>query len=285
MKAKWLACLVLLALLAACSEPSQEVDGEGEANQEPNALAYVNGSPITVDEFEASRSRFNAPAFMLDAGFDDTLLQSLISSRAMALLAQGEMDAGSADALELKVAAYREELLVKEYLKRHATPEPVTQSMVQKYYDENPDKFSGGKKVEFEYFTSSGGDLNETSRKRILDFIANTKKKDKWEGQLNAEEGLPLFYRKARARVSVLNDPLKTLVKLTPKGEVSSVHIGEEIVVVRVLGVEQLQARPLGEVSGEIRKRLAPMQLRKSVKQLSKVALQQVKVEYPNNNN
>jgi hypothetical protein len=277
--------LVSLLFLSACSDEPQQEHAQSGTKTAPQILALVNNSPITSDELEMARSRFSVPDFILDEKFEKTLLQSLVNSRAMALLVQEEMDAESVENMDLKVASYREELLVKEYLKRHATPEPVTESMVQQYYNEHPDEFSGGKRVQFEYLRSTGAELDESSRKHILSFIANAREAANWDKLLGAESDLPLQYRQARARISVLDEPLKTLVASTDKGETSSVHVGKVIVIVRVLDVEQLQARPLSEVNGEIRKRLAPMQLRKSVKQLSEVALQQVKVAYPNNNN
>jgi hypothetical protein len=277
--------LASLLFLSACGDEPQQEHSLPGTETAPQILAHVNDSSITADEFEVARSRFSAPDFMLDAKFDQTLLQSLINSRAMALLVQEEMDSESVKMLNLKVAAYREELLVKEYLKRHATPEPVTETMVQQYYNEHPDEFAGGKRVQFEYLRSTGSEQDEINRKRILTFIANAREAANWEGLLGAEADLPLQYRKVRARLSVLDEPMKTLVESTAKDETSSVHVGKEIIVVRVLDTEQLQARPLSEVSGEIRKRLAPMQLRKSVKQLSATALQKVKVQYPNNKN
>ncbi len=272
--------LASLLMLSACGEEPQQKGAQSGTETTPQILAHVNDSPITSDEFEVARSRFNAPDFMLDAKFDQTLLQSLVNSRAMALLVQEEMDAEAMKMVELKAAAYREELLVKAYLKRHATPSPVTQERVENYYREHPEEFSGGSRKEFEYFSSTRSELGEEERRRILGLLSAAKGAPNWEVVLESEAGLPLAYRRAKARVEVLEEPLKTLVAATPPGEVSSVHVGEKLLLVRVISEQQLTARPLSEVAGEIRQRLAPMQLRKAIKEVSREALGQVSVKY-----
>lgn len=277
---------LLLLLLVSCGESQQQgADASKSSTAQPHALAFVDSSPITDEEFESAKSRFDVGGALLDAKFDDTLLQSLINSRAMSKLATKEMDKGSLRAIELKVSAYREELLVKAYLRQHANPVPVSESMVKEYYDKHPEEFSGGMKKEFEYFISSVEELKEGDRKRILDFISTTRGSDGWDKLLEGKQDLPLNYRKVKARISVLEEPLKTLVASTSAGNTSSVHMGKPIVIVRVLGEEPISARPLTEVSADIRKRLAPMQLRKAVKEVSELALQQVKVTYPNKEN
>lgn len=277
--------LCLMLLVAACNEsPPQTTDKSGGGADEV-PLAYVNGSTISAMELESARSRFHVDGAMLDAHFDDTLLQSLVSSRAMALLAEGELDVERKQELSIKVAAYREELLVKEYLKGHAEPVPVSESMVKAYYDKHPEEFSGGSRKEFEYFSSNKEALSESERKAVLQFMAAVNQSAEWESLLATQSQLPLVYRKAKARLSVLDEPLKTLVTDTPLGNVSPLHMGNQLVVVRVLAEETIPPRPLADVSGEIRKRLAPLQLRQAVKTVSEQALNQVKVTYPNTKN
>lgn len=277
-----LAATLLLLVLASCGKSSQNDATTQRGVDAPSpALAFVGKSAVTTEEFEFAKSRYNINGALLDARFDDTLLKSLVSSRAMSQLASKEMDHDSSHALDLKVAAYREELLVKEYLKKHANPVPVSETQVREYYDKHPEELSGGSKKEFEYFISTAGDLNEEQRKRVLAFISSARSADKWVGLLDGNKDLHVTYRKAKARTSVLEEPLKTLVSTTASGSVSSVHMGKQIVIVRVLGEETIPARPLAEVSAEIRKRLAPMQLRKAVKEVSALALTQVEVTYP----
>lgn len=276
---RYLAPLVVL-VTASCGDSPDE--GVGENKQV--AVAFVNDTPVTQQQLESARSRFNVSGKPLDARFDDTLTKSLVNSRAMALLAQEEIDDLTRELIEQKVHTYREELLVKEYLKRHAEPQPVTSSMVEDYYQRHPEDFSGGTRKEFEYFITTKEELAEDERKQVLEFFAGAKNKDKWEGLLGAYQQLPLMYRKANARVGLLEQPLKTLVDKTAVDTVSSVHMGARIVVVRVLGEEKISPKPLAEVSAEIRKKLAPIQLKNAVKEVSEKALDQVTVTYPNSN-
>lgn len=279
--------LALVLSLASCGEPKPQEQGEVADNskEQPEALVFVDGSPISIAEFESAKSRFNVGGAVLDAKFDNTLLDSLISSRAMSRLAVKQMDDESLRKLELKTAAYREELLVKEYLRQHASPVPVSESMVREYYEKHPEEFSGGVKKAFEYFMTSEEDVTEVTRKIVLDFYAAAGDNNDWGALLGERQDLPVVYRKGKARIGVLKDPLKALVASTAPGELSSIHMGEQIVIVRVLAEEAIPAKPLVEVSADIRKRLAPMQLRKAVKDVSELAMKQVTVTYPKGDN
>ncbi len=95
-------------LLGACS-------GKGKPADDP-VLARVNGSAITASELNAAVER----SFGADAELADTrrkgVLESLVLSRAIALAREKELDEAGKRAIERKVAAYREEVLVREYL-------------------------------------------------------------------------------------------------------------------------------------------------------------------------
>lgn len=280
---RYLAPLMVI-VIASCGDSPKEGVGEDGSHNKQTAIAFVNDTPITQQQLESARSRFNVAGKPIDARFDDTLTKSLVNSRAIALLAQKEIDELTRDSIEQKVHAYREELLVKEYLKRHAEPQPVTSSMVEDYYESHPEDFSGGTRKEFEYFITTKEDLTEEERKQVLEFFANVKTEAAWGNLHDPNQQLPLMYRKANARVGLLEQPLKTLVDKTPAETVSSVHMGARIVVVRVLREETISPKPLAEVSAEIRKKLAPIQLKKAVKEVSEKALDQVSVTYPNSN-
>ena len=56
--------------------------------------------------------------------------------------------------------------------------------------------------------------------------------------------------------------------------------IDGKVYVARITSAEQQKARPLNEVSAEIRKTLAPLQLQQAISSISDEILKTVKVEY-----
>ena len=63
-------------------------------------------------------------------------------------------------------------------------------------------------------------------------------------------------------------------------GEASAVFYGETLYRVRLVKEEKLGYQPLSAVSGEIRRKLAPIQMKKAIKLVSDKALASAKVEY-----
>ncbi|MEW8232504.1 MAG: peptidylprolyl isomerase [Candidatus Thiodiazotropha endolucinida] len=276
-----------LLLLSACSrdeapsgepvQPRQEVTNKGA---EPVALAYVNGSPITENEVQRAMRKLFAERVPQVGGEQvrKRILESLISSRAISLLAQEEIDSEALQTLDAKVKAYREELLVQDYLSRHAAPEPVSGDMVSDYYRDHPDEFGGGVSKRFEMIQTYR-QIEEDERKTLIGRLSELGKVEDWNRWLEENKSLPVNLRQLTARVEVLDQPIQALVASTSEGETSPLHIDDVITVVRVNAVERHPPQPLAEVSAEIRKRLAPIKMRAAIKRLAEDALLKVKVD------
>lgn len=282
-----IAALCALLLSSGCSRDEVASDGPAQARQEgPGtgseslALAYVNGSPITEEEFQHAMQKLFANR-LPQAGEEQVkrrILESLINSRAISLLAQQELDAQALQQLDTKVMAYREELLVQAYLSRHAAPEPVSGEMVSDYYQDHPQEFGGGVSKRFEMIQSYG-QIDEDQRKALISKLSELGSVVDWDSWLRENKSLPLNLRQLTARVEVLDQPIQALVSSTNVGETSPLHIDDVITVVRVNHIERHPPKPLAEVSAEIRKRLAPVKMRAAIKQLAEDALQKVKVD------
>ena len=78
--------------------------------------------------------------------------------------------------------------------------------------------------------------------------------------------------------------PLKRLVSSTKAGEVSPIHVLDNITIVRVISEKTLDPKPLDQVSAEIRKKLAPIQVRDAIKKTKEELLKSTKVVYTDNN-
>ncbi|SFA67258.1 peptidyl-prolyl cis-trans isomerase [Metapseudomonas otitidis] len=284
-RVEWpLGCLLAAALLAGCRD-DDGADALAQVPVEPSAtLVTVDDSPITRAELELTIERTlgeSAPLFANDE-VERKILDSLVASRAMALVAERELDAGERAQLDLKAQAYREELLVRHYLEQHATPEPVTSEQVADYYQRHPEEFGGGVEKSFEIIASDQV-LEEPQRAELIALLSGAEAKGRdWQKQVAAwrAAGKPLEYRSNRIKPELLEQPLRGLVETTEAGSIAPLYADGQLLLVRVTGEERLPARPLSEVSGEIREKLAPQSLKQAVKRLSEEAMRQVKVQY-----
>lgn len=284
-RVEWpLGCLLVAALLAGCRD-DDGADALAQVPVEPSAtLVTVDGSPITRAQLELTVERTlgeSAPLFVNDE-VERKILDSLVASRAMALLAERELDAGERAQLDLKAQAYREELLVRHYLEQHATPEPVTSEQVADYYQRHPEEFGGGVEKSFEIIASDQA-LEEPQRAELIALLSGAEAKGRdWQKQVAAwrAAGKPLEYRSNRIKPELLEQPLRGLVESTEVGSIAPLYADGQLLLVRVTDEERLPARPLSDVSGEIREKLAPQSLKQAVKSLSEEATRQVKVQY-----
>lgn len=284
-RVEWpLGCLLAAALLAGCRD-DDGAEALAQVPVEPSAtLVTVDDSPITRAQLELTVERTlgeSAPLFANDE-VERKILDSLVASRAMALLAERELDAGERAQLDLKAQAYREELLVRHYLEQHATPEPVTSEQVADYYQRHPEEFGGGVEKSFEIIASDQA-LEEPQRAELIALLSGAEAKARdWQKQVAAwrAAGKPLEYRSNRIKPELLEQPLRGLVESTEVGSIAPLHADGQLLLVRVTGEERLPARPLSDVSGEIREKLAPQSLKQAVKRLSEEATRQVKVQY-----
>ncbi|WP_165670715.1 peptidyl-prolyl cis-trans isomerase [Metapseudomonas otitidis] len=285
-RVEWpLGCLLAAGLLLAGCRDDDGSDALAQVPVEPSAtLVTVDDSPITRAQLELTIERTlgeSAPLFANDE-VERKILDSLVASRAMARLAERELDAGERAQLDLKAQAYREELLVRHYLEQHATPEPVTSEQVADYYQRHPEDFGGGVEKSFEIIASDQA-LEEPQRAELIALLSGAEAKGRdWQKQVAAwrAAGKPLEYRSNRIKPELLEQPLRGLVETTEAGSIAPLYADGQLLLVRVTGEERLPARPLSEVSGEIREKLAPQSLKQAVKRLSEEAMRQVKVQY-----
>ncbi len=277
------ALLLLLGLaLTGCGKREAAVGGK-DPTSPAQVLAHVNGTPITARELAHLREKMGVESVAADkrAEVEEKLLQALVNSRAMALLMEQGMSKEERESLAVKVAAYREELLVQRYLRAHVTPEPVSSAMVKEYYENHSEEFGGGVERTFEVLSTTR-EVSEQERNEILKQLGTAAQVADWKKWAERLQSLSMGYRKATARADVLEAPLKGLVQGTPVGKVSPVHSGKSIMIVKVLDEQKLAPKPLQEVSAAIRKKLAPVKLKEAVRAASTEALSKVQVTYEN---
>lgn len=270
----YLIVFVSIGMLTACSDkPDPYASAAGG-----KPVAYVNDTPITTAQVEHMASKLGLKREQLKKQPDakNKIRETLINSRAMALLSDSEMDEKARQELELAVATYREELLVHRYLKAHVVPEPVGMELVEEYYRKHPEEFGGGMEKTFEMLRAPDG-LEDVERNSLIRKISESSKAKNWKA-LASKLGDKVNYRKASVRVDVLEEPVKSLVSNTSSGNVSPLSTAKGIVIIRVLSEKELSAKPIAQVSSDIRKKLAPIKLKEAIKMAAEDALTKVEV-------
>lgn len=275
---------IFALVLTACGAPRDSGTEGVRLPGEDRVLARVNGSAITQYDLDASikRTLGAAGAKMLDEAGQRVMLESLVAARAIARKQAQTISPEQSRSIEKQTAAYREQLLVKMYLAQNAPSEPVSETMVQNYYDAHKEQFGSRTVHTYEMLTTEGA-MTDDQRDRILAALKAPEKIADWAAaaeRLNAK-GLPVFYRKATSDAGILEPQLRDIVGRLKTGQCAEpTLVNGRLHILRVTRVRTIPPRPLNEVSADIRKILLPVQLKKAVKQASDQVMKTARVEY-----
>jgi parvulin-like peptidyl-prolyl cis-trans isomerase-like protein len=247
-------------------------------------LAEVNGTKVTERDVElAAASMFGQKAFeRMKADARKNLLASVVQSRAIAQKREAELSAVERAELDKKVSAYREEVLVRQYLEQHTRSEPVTASMVEDYYKDHPERFGGAIQRSYEMLLTSR-ELAPAERDGLLALLKDASAHKDWAAwALELQKrGQPIAYRTGTDGEEVLHPALRALVLKLAQGEAAPLTFVEgKAYLIRVTRETEKPAKALSDVSGDIRKSLAPAQIKKSVQEATAVVMKDAKVVY-----
>lgn len=284
------AFIAVIVLLAACEA------GQREAEQAPPAAAAapvdiaaeVNGEVITHAEVEQMAldmfGEYQAAA--MDAEAKQKLLDSMISSLLLAQKALDELSEEERARIENKTRRYRENLLVSEYVRLNMTPAPVTESMIQDYYQRNLAQFGQGELRRYQLITTRRS-LPLDQRNAFLQKFAEIRAEESLEAMQRKfrQAGFETTYQSGVAEPGLLSSRLQQVIDSQTPGQISDVHYIDDVpYLVLVDEVIETRAKPLSQVRGGIRKTLAMAQLKQAVKTLSEAARQQAEVSIHDGN-
>ncbi len=271
--------LSLMFFFTGCAK--EEKKGQNKAG---DILAMVNNSPITSGDFEYMAKRTYGKDYIkaLDKKSRKTLLESLVFARAIAQEAQAELTEQEKAIIESKTKAFREELLIQRYLAKNIQPQPVSDEMIKQYYQSHLEEF--GKKNIHQYeIIMTKSKIKSGQRKRMLSALDNAKSHknwDKWSKTL-LDKGFPISFTSGSFKKGRLDKSLSKLILSLDAGEVSSpAFINERLYIVKITNIERVQPRPLKEVSSSIKRKLAPLAVKKALKQAKEQVLKKAKISY-----
>ncbi|MCX4028259.1 peptidyl-prolyl cis-trans isomerase [Endozoicomonas sp. SM1973] len=287
----------LLLLLTACEKQQADNDPvslnqnehQHQSTEEVNTadddqkIAKVGDWFITQQEldFVTERTVGSSTLAVMYDQIGVKLLESLVVSKAMAQQASAALSVDEKTALELKVKAYREELLVRQYLADNAKVEPVTDQMIQDYYQKHPEKFGGITRKRYRLIKTINLPANKlTEASELFSEISQNSNWQEAVAELK-KQNIIASIQTAEVNPALISDGIKKLLEGTAQGQLSPVTVvNGNLYRLEVVAEIKTPAKTLVAVSDEIRKILAPLQLKQAVKTASEEAVKDLKVEY-----
>jgi hypothetical protein len=219
-------------------------------------------------------------ASAMDEATRAKLLDSMVATLALAQKSEAELAADELARIEHKTRRYRENLLVSEYLRRNADRQPVTEAMIQDYYERNPQRFGATSVPRYQLLTTQQP-LAIDQRNAFLKKYAELKSAPSLEAMHQGfqQSGFDTLYQTGVAEAGLLSTRLQQLIDSQAPGELSELHyIDDKPYLVLVDEVIQTSPQPLAEVRGQIRKTLAMAQLKEAVRSLSEQVKQEASI-------
>ncbi len=276
--------MILAIILSGCADSGEinqtSIDAASAENSE--TLATVNGESVTEEDVDQLIGKLSASATIPDQEkLRKNVLDSLITSRVIAQASFKEMNEDERRVLAQNVKAYREELLVKAYLRKHAHITPVSFDEIEAFYKKNAEMFGAGDVRRFEMLRGRKS-ASENERNAQLELMEQAARRKDWK-VVAKESGGKLIYGEGTDHDKLLAEALRAAVHSVKAGQTPVTHlISGQPYLIRVIDVKKANPKPLREVTPAIRKMLLEKKLRKSIKQLSEEMKAEAKIEYKN---
>ena len=252
-------------------------------NGDDPVLASVNGDKIHQSDLDSMLTgMFGAyQASTLSAESSKRALESLVASRALAQIAEDKVDQEKLKSVEQQVSRYRENLLINEYIKTAITPEPITNEMVERYYNEHQDKFGKAVVRQYELLTTANV-LPAELRDRLLQEIPKMKIMSLAAIKATmAKKNIELLLHKGFTGEAGMDAKIQRFIAAQEVNKRSDVIFVEgKPYIVNVEADITTPAKPLSAVREDVRKQLAMLKLGEIVKDLSSKAVQEADVKY-----
>lgn len=267
---------VMPLLLLACSSSEESVVN----NEEKSIAATVNGHPIFHMDINFFMDKKIDTPFNVknERSIKKEVLNSLIAMNAMMQKIKAELPKEEVDQLSMAVSMYEREIFARAYLEKYAVPDPVSNDEVADYYQSNLEKFGRSERKEFEVIALLNT-ATESDRDSFIEASQRIKQLSDW-GSLADDEKFKVSYKKATYHSGLYAENIEMILNKLQVEESSNILLIDNIpTLFRVTKIDVIPARPLHEVSNDIRQQLAPVNLKKAIKQASKDVVSQANVE------
>lgn len=257
--------------------------GGGNSRGE-QVLARVDGSAITRQQLDTMiiRTLGYDRALQLSKAGRKKILESLVVGRAMARAVEDELSDQDRRRIKSEVDAYREQLLVKKYLRRHATPSAVTESAIKEYFNKHPERF-GGTTLRRYRMIRGVKKVAPHQRAKLIAAMGKAGKRKNWKSLAASmrNQGFPVQYSNGTVDEKILHPKLYALFRGLKVKQTSAItFIDGNPYVVRVMSEKKQSPRPLSEVRNNIRKTLTLLKLKDATREAADNLMKSVEVEY-----
>lgn len=263
-------------VLAGCDRPSSLNDP---------VLAKVGDTTISQSHLDAMMGRLSAKAReQKNEKLNNTILQGLVRTRVLAIVAEQQMNDEERKSLNAKVQAYRDEFLAQTYIKKNIKPQPVTPDMVTKYYNAHISDYTKRGKITFDMLSTTAETVDDAILGEVVAALTGAKNISDWKqyAQTLNKKNYPIEYKSAQMHSYSMKEEMRSQAIKLNTGESGDIVYGEHMYIFKIVDKQPDVVQPLHEVSVAIRKILAPQQLKKELSKSIDQALQNVNVEYVN---
>lgn len=256
----------------------------GCSGQQDDVVARIGDIEITASEFQDHLTVLMKPQQIneLSTVARSNILKSLLLGRVMQQRSYAKMSEQERNDLDKKVRAYRDKMLVNYYLQKKTNIDPVSEKMAHDYYLNNLEKY--GKSINKKYMlVTTQSRVTEKQRSEIIARYHKLKDTDDIE-----KVYMDLKSSSAQFSLSKHDLDKKTSITAVDKivmnlsqDSISSLNwIKGRPVIVKVISENVQEAAPFSDVKTEIRKALAPIQVKAAIKDESEKIFKTLKVEY-----
>lgn len=275
-----IAILLLAANLTGCQQSEIPIENTVQLSE---VIASIDGKPIYQDELSLVINQTVGEFAALQLGVEgrEKVLESLIIRKLMSDQQWKSMDEDERKQLALELNTYREELLTKRYVREHLVAEPVNDEMVQDYYVNNPNRFGAKELRRFEMVRADVS-RSPVLQKELSLLMQGLTSHSNWKVTIDKarQQGQPIFLVSGHSAESGLIDDYQQIIQSLAEGEISPLHsINGILVRFRVIELIEVSAKPIEEVSKDIRKSLAPLQFKKTIQQEAEQLMREREIE------
>ncbi len=277
-----IAILLLAAGTSACQKSEPLTVNESSA-QLSEVVASIDGKPVYEDELALviKQTVGEFAALQLGAEGREKVLESLLIRKLMSDQQLNLMDEEEHKQLELELNTYREELLTKRYVREHLVAEPVSDEMVKSYYNSNPNTYGAKELRRFEMVRADVS-RSPVLQKELSLLMQGLTPHSNWKVKIEQarQQGQPIFLVSGHSAETGLIDDYHQIIQSLAEGEISPLHsINGILVRFRVTELIQIPAKPIEEVTKDIRKTLAPLQLKRAIQQEAEQLMRNREIE------
>jgi len=303
--------IILLSLISGCKEQTKSIEEHDDINHANTStehpfdnskdkpvnkkppfvlkndsiiLATVNNKTISLYDLDATLIKMfgHKQAYEFDKPARQKALKSLVMSSAIAQVQEKSLTQEEQLKLEKKVNAYKEELLVKDYLQANSKPEPVTEEMITTYYSSHPEKF-GYKLINYYEMLKTTRVLTSTERNAFIQIVKHesfNKNWDQWIKNLISRD-YPVTLIRGHVEDKMLHYDLRQVMKNLKKGDSSDIIFINDIAYkIKMTDEKVIKAKPLEQVRASIIQMLRPIQLKNAIKKASEQVYSITDIKY-----